>query len=148
MITSGVLLIEGDALRPRCFEPEAGSHPNAWISIKHTLTPQELEKELSATGWTFFFMAGPIRTTALGFNREKTVYAALNRAIKAVKRLSCNCIQIESVEMRSFLGIPYVSLSVRPRHIQKGTLFAASSVGDGASIAAHDLLGNVAVRLT
>jgi hypothetical protein len=145
MITPGVLLIERDALRPRCFEVEAGSHPNAWMSVKHTLPPQQLEKELSATGWTFFFMAGPIRTTAFGFNREKTVYTALNRGIKAVRRLGCNCLQIESVEMRSLLGVPYVSLSVRPRHIQKGTLFAASSVGDGASIAAHDLRGNVAV---
>src|SRR5581483_6679756 len=127
MITSGVLLIEGDALRPRCFEPEAGSHPNAWISIKHTLTPQQLEKELSATGWTFFFMASPIRATVFGFNREKTVYEALNRGIQAVRRLRCNCLQIESVEMRSWLGIPYVRMSVRPRHIQKGSLFADSS---------------------
>ena len=50
--------------------------------------------------------------------------------MKAVKRLSCNCIQIESVETRSFLGIPYVSLSVRPRHIQKGVLFAGPSVSN------------------
>jgi len=144
MITPGVLLIERDALRPRCFEVEAGSHPDAWMSIKRTLTPQQLEKELLATGWTFFFMAGPIRTTAFGFNRDKSIYAALNRGIKAVRRLSCNCIQIESVEMRSFLGIPYVILSVRSRHIQKGTLFAASSIGDVAGLTAHDLRRNVA----
>jgi hypothetical protein len=115
MITPGVLLIERDALRPRCFEVEAGSHPDGWMAIKHTLTPQQLERELSATGWTFFFMAGPIRSTAFGFNRDKTVYAALNRCIKAVRQQRCNCLQIESVEMHSFLGVPYVSLSVRPR---------------------------------
>ena len=80
MIMSGGLFIERDALRPRCFEVEPGSHPNGWIFIKQTLTPQPLENELSATGWTFFFMAGPIRAAAFGFNREKTVYAALNRA--------------------------------------------------------------------
>jgi hypothetical protein len=73
MITSGGLLIERDALRPRCFEVEPGSHPDGWIFIKQTLPPQRLENELSATGWTLFFMAGPIRATALGFNREKTV---------------------------------------------------------------------------
>jgi len=129
MITPGVLLIEGDALRPQCFEVEAGSHPNAWMLIKHTLTPQQLEKELSATGWTFFFMAESIRARGFGFNRDKTVHAALNRCIKAVRRQRCNCLQIESVEMHSFLGIPYVSLSVRPRHIQKGMLFANPSAG-------------------
>ncbi len=143
MITSGVLLIEQDALRPRCFELEAASDPNAWTAIKQTLTPPQLEKELSATGWTFFFMAGPIRATAFGFDREKAVCAALNRCIKAVKQLRCNCLQVESVEMHSFLRIPYVSVSVRPRHIQKGVLFAGPSIGDEASITAHQPRRNV-----
>lgn len=144
MITPGVVLVERDALRPRCFELEAGSHPAGWMPIKHTSTPQQLEKELSATGWTFFFMAGPIRATAFGFNRDKTVHAALNRCIKAVRQLRCNCLQIESLEMHSFLGIPYVSLSVRPRHIQKGMLFADPPAGGAAKIAADELHRSVA----
>ena len=130
MIMSGGLLIERDALRPRCFEVEPGSHPDGWIFIKQTLTPQQLENELSATGWTFFFMAGPVRATAFGFNREKTICEALNRGIKAVRRLRCNCLQIEGVEVRFLLGIPYVRMSVRPRHIQKGVLFAGPSVSN------------------
>jgi hypothetical protein len=60
MIMSGGLLMERDALRPRCFEVETGSHPNGWIFLKQTQPPRQLENELSATGWTFFFMAGPI----------------------------------------------------------------------------------------
>lgn len=144
MITSGVLLIEPAAPRPRCFEVDVHSHPDAWTSIKYTLTPQQLEKELSATGWTFFFMAGPIRVTAVGFDRERTVYAALKRGIQAVRQQRCNCLQIERVEMRSFLGVPYVGLLVRPRHIQKGVLFAGPSIGDAADITAHELRRNVA----
>ena len=122
MIMSGGLLIERDALRPRCFEVEPGSHPDGWIFIKQTLPPQRIETELSATGWTFFFTAGPIRATAFGFNRKKAVYVALNRCIKALKQQCSNCLQIESVEMHSFLGIPYVSVSVRPRLIQRRAL--------------------------
>ena len=144
MITPGVLLIERDALRPRCVEVEAGSHPDGWMPIKHTLTPHQLEKELSGAGWTLFFMAGPIRATAFGFNRDKTVCAALNRCIKAVKQQRCNCLQVESVEMHSFLGIPYVRLLVRTRHIQKGMLFADPSAGDAANITPHELRRNVA----
>ena len=144
MITSGVLLMEPNAPRPRCFEIAADSHPNAWMLIKYTLTPQQLDKELSATGWTFFFMAGPIRVTAFGFDREETVYAALKRGIKAVRQQGCNCLQIESVEMHSFLGIPSVSMSIRPRHIQKGMLYAGASLADGANPTAHGLRSNVA----
>lgn len=145
MITPGVVLVEQDALRPRCFEVEAGSHPDGWMPIKHTFTPQQLEKELSATGWTFFFMAGPIRATAFGFNRDKTVCAALNRCIKVVRQQKCNCLQIESLEMHSFLGIPYLSLSIRPRHIQKGMLFAHPSTGGAANVTADELRRSVAV---
>jgi hypothetical protein len=89
-------------------------------------------------------MAGLIRPKAFRINREKAVYAALNRGIKALRRLRCNCLQIESVEMRSLLGIAYVSMSVRPRHIQRGTLFAGSSARDERNTAAHELRRNVA----
>ena len=144
MITPGVLLIERDAPRPRCFEIADDSDPHAWTPIKPTLTPQQLEKELSATGWTFFFMAGPVRATAFGFSRGKTVCAALNRCIQAVRRQRCNCLQIESVEVHSCLGILHVSLSVRPRHIQKGVLFGDRPFGDRVDLTVHKLRRNVA----
>ena len=113
--------------------------------IKQTLTPGQLEKELSATGWTFFFMAGPIRVTAFGVNPDKTIYAALRRGIKAVKQQRCNSLQIETVEMHSFLGISYVSMSVRPRHIQKGLVFGGPPVGDNADISVSELRRKVVV---
>ena len=122
MIMSGSLLIERDAVRPPCLEVEPGSHPNGWIFVRQTQTPQRLENELLATGWTFFLTAGPIRETALGFNRQKTAQAALNRCIQAVIKHGSNCLQIESVEMHSCLGVQYVSVSVRPRHIQRRAL--------------------------
>ena len=140
MITSGVLLIEPDAPHPRCFEIQADSHPNAWMLVKQTLTAAQLEEKLSAMGWTFFFMAGTIRVTAFGFNRDKTIYAALKRGIKAVKEQRCNSLQIEGVETHSFLGIPYITMTVRPRHIQKGLVFGSPSVGDsGTDISAPGL---------
>ena len=145
MITSGVLLIEPDAPHPRCFETEADSHPNAWLLVKQTLSPAQLEEELSARGWTFFFMAGPIRVTAFGFNRDNTIYAALQRGIKAVKEQNCNCLQIESVEMHSFLGITYVSMTVRPRHIQKGMVLGKPTVGPDAYVSTPGLPRKVPV---
>jgi hypothetical protein len=135
MITSGTLLIAGDAPRPRCFEVDAGLYPNAWMPVRQTLTPRQLEKELSAAGWTFFFMAGPIRAKALGFNRDKTIDAALKRGIEATRELGSNCLQIESLETRSFLGIASVRMWIRPRHIQRGTLFAGAAPAHAADIA-------------
>ena len=139
MIASGVLLIQPDVVRPPCFMVEAEFNRNGWLLLKQTLTTRQLETELAATGWTFFFMAGPIRTTVFGFNRDKMISAALHRCIQAVKRQRCNCLQIESVRIRSFLRLPYVSMSVRPRHIQRGILFVGTSPLDGADLPGPEL---------
>ena len=124
MLASGTILIERDAPRPRCFELRDGSPVNAWMPVTHNFTPHELEKELSSTGWTFFFMAGAIRSTAFGFDRVRTTDKALKRLIANVERQKCNCLQIDEVAMHSFLGLPYVSVSAHSRHIQKGMIFS------------------------
>jgi hypothetical protein len=120
MMKSGTILIEKNTLRPPCFQAEDELCPNAWMSVKHNLTPRELEQELSITGWTFFYMANTISATAFGFDRARTIDAALKRLITKVKRQKCNCFELGDVAAHSFLGMPYVSVSARPRHIQKG----------------------------
>jgi hypothetical protein len=124
MITSGSILIEKGALRPKCFQVEDDSHPNDWMSVKHDLTPRALEEELAAKGWTFFYMAGAIKKTAIGFNRPKMINAALKRIITDVRLQKCNCLEVDEVAMHSFLGIPYASVSAHSRHIQKGMVFS------------------------
>jgi hypothetical protein len=124
MITPGTILMGKDTLHPPCFQLEDELYPNAWMSVKHKLPPFELEKELANAGWTFFYFAGAIRTTAFGFDRAKMIHAALKRLITDVKLQKCNCLEIDDVETHSFLGLPYVSVSAHPRHIQRGFLFA------------------------
>ena len=68
-------------------------------------------------------MAGAIRTTVFGFDRLKMMGAALKRLIKNVKLQKCNCLEIDNVAVHSFLGLPYMSISAHPRHIQKGMVF-------------------------
>jgi len=124
MLIPGTTLIESDTLRPQCFHLEAGSYPNAWMSVKHNLTPHELDNELATAGWTFFYMAGALRSIAFGFDRAKMINAALKRVIANVKLQKCNCLEIDAVGTHSFLGLPYVSVSAHPRHIQKGLVFS------------------------
>jgi hypothetical protein len=133
MITRGTILIKKDTVRPACFQVEDHSYPNGWMLVKHNLTFHELERELTTKGWTFFFMANAIRTMAFGFNRSKMTHAALTRLIRSVELQNCNCLQIEDMATRSFLGIPYVSILAHPRHIQKGMVFGTNNTR-GASL--------------
>ena len=91
---------------------------------KSGLNSHELESELATKEWTFFYMAGGVRATALGFDRQKTVYTALKRLIARVRLHNCNCLKIDEVAMHAFLGMSYVSVSAHSCHIQKGLVFS------------------------
>jgi hypothetical protein len=127
LITPGTLFMERDAPRPSCFQVQDDAHRTGWLPVKYDRGVLELDAELSRRGWTFFYMANVIRKTALGFDRDKGVSAALKRVIGSVREEGCNCLQIDTVETHSFFGIPYVSVSAHPRHIQKGMVFSPHS---------------------
>jgi hypothetical protein len=123
MITTGTILIEKGTPVPQFFRTGTESYPNAWMRVARNRNPQEFEKELATAGWTFFYMAGEIRTIAFGFDKQKMIDAALRRLMANVKLQKCNCLEIDKVATHSFLGMPYVSVSAHSRHIQKGSIF-------------------------
>jgi hypothetical protein len=123
MMEDGTILIEKHAACPQCFHLK-DSFLSDWMEVTHNLSPHEFEKQLSAAGWTFFYMVGVVRTTAFGFNRAKMIHAALKRLVTNVRQRRCNCLEIDDVATHSLLGLPYVNVSAHPRHIQKGAVFS------------------------
>jgi hypothetical protein len=124
LITSGTVLIEKGTLLPQSFRLEKESYPGAWMPVENSLNSHQLESELAATGWRFFYMAGVVRATAFGFDRQKTVNTALDRLIAGARLQNCNCLEIDKVGMHAFLGMPYVSVTAHSRHIQKDLVFS------------------------
>jgi len=124
LITPGTILVQKGTLLPPAFRPGSESYPDGWVSVKSSLDPHDLEKEFAALGWTFHYMAGKVRATAHGFDRQKAMDKALARLIAGAVRQKCNCLEIDEVATRSFLGIPGVSVSAHTRHIQKGITFS------------------------
>ena len=101
---------------------QSQSDSNGWAAVqddRHTF-----ERAVQKAGWTLFFMAGEIKATVLGFDKEKALRAALRRLIANVTSQRCNSIEITRVTGRSFLGVPYVNVSAHPRHLQKGVCFS------------------------
>ena len=123
MITTGTILVEKGTPVPQFFEIGPEMYPSAWTSVTQNRSSHESEKELAATGWTFFYRAGEIRKIAFGFDRQKTIDAALKRVIANVRLQKCNCLEIDRVRTHSFLGVPYASVAAHSRHIQKGSTF-------------------------
>ena len=123
-ISAGTILIEQSTLLPGTLGLESSSTESGWRSLVNHPDRHQLEEKLSAAGWRFFLMAGAIKTIGFGFARRTMIQAALKRLIAAVKLQKCNCLEIDTIAMRSFLGMPYVCLSAHSRHIQSGLVFA------------------------
>jgi hypothetical protein len=124
IIAPGAILIKNGTLLPEPLELENDPVATGWAFVANNLSGHEFEKKLAMVGWTFFYMAGSIRTNAFGFERQKMVNAALKRVIASVQLQRCNCLEIDDVAMHSFLGMPYMSVSAHSRHIQKGMVFS------------------------
>ncbi|MBZ5619912.1 MAG: hypothetical protein LAQ69_14505 [Acidobacteriia bacterium] len=121
-IKAGSILVEEGIHLPKFFLLQSESNLIGWAALKDTLST--FEKTIQEAGWTFFFMAGEIKATVFGFNKQNALRAALKRLITDAKSQHCNSIEITQVEDRSFLRVPYVSVSAHPRHLQKGMCFS------------------------
>jgi hypothetical protein len=130
-ITAGSIFIDEGAPLPNSFLLPREPHVSGWAAVNNA--GSTFEKELEGAGWTYFFMAGEIKTTVFGFDSQKALSTALNRLIANAKAQNCNSIEINRVTGSSFLKVPYVSVSAHPRHLQKCQTFAGigSSTSNG-----------------
>jgi hypothetical protein len=121
-ITIGTFLIANGTLLPDSMHLENQPYSRNWTSIAN-LNRTQIEGQLDKAGWTFFFMASQIKTSAFGFDEGKRLRTAVNRAIDSVQSMHCNCVEITGIASKSFLGLPYVSVSAQSRHIQSDSQF-------------------------
>jgi hypothetical protein len=120
-LVAGSILIEEGTRLPDSVLLESESYSSGWAALRN---PGSLAAEIK--GWTFFFMAGEIKSTVFGFDRQKTLGHALKRLIASVKLTKCNSFEITQVTRKSFLKVPYVSITAHRRHLQKGLVFSCS----------------------
>lgn len=129
-IKEGRILIEAGTHMPATIQVNREAGSGGWAAVEG-LDRHEIEKKINEAGWNFFYMAGRIEASAFGFDKQKTLQAALQRVITIVKSQRCNSLEITQVRFKSFLTVPYVTVSAHSRHVQQGRVFApASALGE------------------
>jgi hypothetical protein len=116
-----VLIREGTAL-PEALPFESEPYASGWRCVKD-LDGNGLRRQIQGAGWTFFFQAGEIKVTAFGLDEQKMVHRAVARILANLKLDKFNSLEITRVASRAskhFLGVTYVTVSARSRHIQEG----------------------------
>lgn len=121
VIKAGALLIENGTLLPKLLRLDSEAYTNDWRTVNVRTV---FEKDIQLADWTFFFMAGSFEATAFGFDQAKSVHTAVERLITSAKSRQCNCLEITAVTMKSFLGLPYASVSAHSRHVQASSVFS------------------------
>jgi hypothetical protein len=121
-IIAGNIFLQRDIHLPELLLLQKDADSNGWVGV--TGERSTFERTIQEAGWTFFFLAGEVKATAFGFNRQESLRTALKRLITGVKSQHCNGIEITRVTGRSFLGVPYVSVSAHSRHLQRGLVFS------------------------
>jgi len=122
VIKTGAILIQDGTVLPRSLVLESEPYSKGWTTV--TNLRSDFERDISQAGWTFFFLAGELRANVFGFDTEAAVHTAVKRLIGNAKSQNCNCLEIGQITMKSFLGLPFASVSAHSRHIQGGSVFA------------------------
>jgi len=117
-----IFIREGTPLPPS--QPlESEPYRSGWRLVRG-LDADRLGRKLQGTGWTFFCLAGRMRGTAFGRGKQQGTQNALGRMLSKLKLDKFNALEITDVVSKRFLGMPYVTVFARSRHIQDGVFLA------------------------
>lgn len=106
-----------DSCQKKALKSACKSDSN-WMVVKN-LDGYGLDRKIREMGWTFFCMASEITVTAVGFGEEKTLRRSFERILAMAKSKRYNSLEIAQTVSKRFLGVPYITVYARFRHIQK-----------------------------
>src|SRR5581483_115675 len=89
-----------------------------WTLLK-VLDGFALHRKLHAAGWNLFFMAAEVKVMFFGSPEAAKLQNALERILKKVKEQHFNGLEVTEIVCRSFLGVPFVTISAHSRHMQQ-----------------------------
>jgi hypothetical protein len=112
--TVGTILIKDNAILPETILFDTEPYIPGWNLLKN-VDAYGLGRQIFATGWTFFCMAGEIRATAFGSDAPK---GAIKRILARHASNQFNCLEITRVISKRFWGLPCVGVYGRYRHVQ------------------------------
>jgi len=124
-IKTGTVLIKDGALLPEALQMESEPCVPGWRLVKN-LDGYALDRKVHEAGWTFFFLAGEIRTIAFGADEQWTVRRAIKRILANPRSKQFNSLEITRVASKRFLGLPYMSVGAHSRHIQEGLVLLSA----------------------
>jgi hypothetical protein len=128
VIQAGTIFIREGLTLPSTLQIASEPYMSGWRLAKD-VDGDALGCKIQGTGWTFFSLAGHTGASVLGRDSQNVVRTAVQRILTKLKSEKFNSMEITAVDSKRFLGVPYVTVTARSRHIQEGVfLFGSSDV--------------------
>jgi len=119
-IHAGTVLFRDGTVFPGGFRCESESYSPGWRSVQG-LDGYALDRKIHDAGWHFFYFAGESRVTAYGREGENTIRKAIKQIQALLKLEKTNSFEITRVSPKTFLGMPYTSVSFHLRNVQESS---------------------------
>jgi len=120
-IRAGTVLIKDDALLPEELRFESEPYVEGW-KVVTDLDGNQLDRAVEKAGWTYFCLAGEVKTTVFGIDSQSMIHRAIERVLARRKSDGFNSMeitQVASVGSGRFPLVRYITLSAQWRHIQE-----------------------------
>jgi hypothetical protein len=116
-IKNGTVMIEEGITLPESFNLESQPYSDGWRLVTN-LEGTGLDKYLRKVGWSFFYMAAPVRVSVLGFGTDRTLRKAFHKIVQTGREMKFNCLEITEAIPKNFLGFAYVYIAGHARNIK------------------------------
>ena len=117
-VQAGSVLIADRLEGLRAVHIESDPYGRHWSLVRH-LSGFDFDRMICRAGWNFFFLAGEVTATFLGGLTPGRIRKALTGILGRVSHQHFNCLEVTAIRARSFLGLPYTTISAHWRHIQQ-----------------------------
>jgi hypothetical protein len=115
----GSVLIQQGLMLPKDLNVKTESYSTHWRLVEGFSCAQ-LDQCLNTAEWSLFYSGIQVRGSAFGSGDPRTLECAILHALAKVRSQYFNCAEIVSISSLRFLGIPYLTISARPHHLQRG----------------------------
>jgi hypothetical protein len=124
------ILIRDGTLFPRSVDIKSEPFVPGWRLVKD-FDGHGLDRAVREAGWTYFCLSGEIRASVFGLNEQSMLRKAITRIVAKPRSTQFNSLEITRVTSKSFLGVRYMIVDAKLRHIQESLfLFSPESIQD------------------
>src|ERR1700730_18148981 len=117
-IMPGSVLLQADALLPEGVKIDSEPFVPGWRFVKN-MNAYGLDRAVREVRWNYFCLAEDINVIVIGTRESSRIKRGINNLVAQASADNFNSLEITQVSAKSFLGVPYVRMSARPRHVQE-----------------------------